>query len=100
MSDYIRVSTDNINRDRESIQSELNGIDRAVNDLQQEMQSLSQTWEGPAWQNFQGQVSSDIENMHAVCEKVSGFISHMEYASREYQKCENQVQNLVNSIRV
>ena len=37
MSDYIRVSTENINRDRESIQNELNGIERAVNELHQEM---------------------------------------------------------------
>ena len=100
MSDYIRVSTENINRDRESIQNELNGIERAVNELHQEMQSLAQTWEGSAWQNFQGLVSSDIENMHTVCGKVSGFLSHMEYAFREYQKCENQVQSLVGNIRI
>ena len=100
MSDYIRVTTENIGRDKESIQNELSGIERAVDGLYQEMQSLSQTWEGPAWQNFQSQVSSDIENMHAVCEKVSGFVSHMEYALKEYQKCEDQVQSLVDNIRI
>lgn len=100
MADYIRVSTGNIKRDRESIQNERKGIEQSVEDLYQEMQSLAQTWEGPAWQSFQGQVASDIENMYAVCEMISGFLSHMEYAENEYQRCENQVGSLVDSIRI
>lgn len=100
MADYIKVSTQGIGRDKDSIQQELEGIGQSVESLYQEMQSLGQTWEGPAWQNFQGQVASDIENMQLICEKISGFLEHMEYARTEYQKCENQVGSLVDSIRI
>lgn len=98
MANYIKVSTQRLEQDRDSIQGELEGVRRAVERLGEEMQMLGQTWEGPAWQAFQNQAASDIENMQSVCSKINGFLRHMEYAGKEYRACESQVQDLVNSI--
>lgn len=100
MGNYIRVSTEQLERDRTEIQEELSGIYKAVEELGDEMQSLAATWEGPAWQTFQSQVASDIENMQRINEKIAEFISHMEYAEKEYESCDNQVQDLIARIRI
>lgn len=100
MANYIRVSTEQLERDKTEIQEEMSGVHKAVEELWEEMQALGTTWEGPAWQTFQSQMASDIENMQKVCEKIAEFISHMEYAENEYKSCENQVRDLIAGIRI
>lgn len=98
MADYVKVSVLGIRGDRETIRTEISGIKEEVKSLYEEMQALGQTWEGAAWQTFQGQVTEDIENMQLVEERLAGYLSHMEYAEKEYHNCENQVQMLVRSL--
>lgn len=100
MGTYMKVSTQRLEEDKAAIQNELKGISQSVEELSQEMQLLGQIWEGPAWAAFQNQAASDIENMQAIYEKLSAYISHMEYAAREYRTCENQVGNLIDRIRI
>ncbi len=100
MSGYIRISTQQLSKDRDALQGEIKEIGGVVKELAEEMQLLGQTWEGPAWNTFQNQVSEDIENMQSVCEMLSVYLSHIEYAEREYRACENRIGHLVDSIRV
>lgn len=100
MSDYIRVTTQNIDNDREHIQNELEGIRSSIEDISKEMELLGQTWEGPAWHTFQNQVAKDVEQMSIVYDKLSVFLEHMEYAGKEYRQCARQVENLIRQIRV
>lgn len=100
MPNYIKVSTQRLNQDRDTIQSEMKDISRSIEELAEEMRLLGQTWEGPAWLAFQNQAAADIENMQMIYEKLSVYISHIEFAVKEYQKCENQVNSLVDSIRI
>lgn len=100
MGTYMKISTQRLEEDKAAIQNELKGISQSVEELSQEMQLLGQTWEGPAWAAFQNQAASDIENMQAIYEKLSVYISHMEYAVKEYRTCENQVGNLIDRIRI
>lgn len=98
MGDYIRVSTQNIDRDREKITGELEGISKAIEGLYQEMKALGSSWEGPAWNQFQQQVASDIENMCLICENLSGYLRRMEFASMEYRKSADKIENIVRRI--
>ncbi len=100
MAEYIRVSTRQIDQDRERIEAELKGARNAVEELYQEMQQLGQTWEGPAWQTFQRQVASDIENMRNIDAMMAEYMNHMEFASMEYKQCESKMEELVGSIRI
>lgn len=100
MGTYMKVSTQRLEEDKAGIQNELKGIGQSVEELSQEIQLLGQTWEGPAWAAFQNQAASDIENMQAIYEKLSVYISHIENASKEYRTCENQVGNLIDRIRI
>lgn len=98
MADHIKVSVSGIRRDRERILEETVGIRDEVQRLYEEMQALGQTWEGTAWQVFQAQVAADVENMQQVGEKLSVYLSHMEYAEKEYHSCENQVRGMINGL--
>lgn len=100
MAHEIRISTQRLEQDKETIRGEISSITKEIEALAEEMQALGMTWEGPAWQIFQNQVAADIENMQAVCSKITGFTDHMEYACKEYKECENRVRSLVQNIRI
>lgn len=100
MSNFIKVSVQRLNQDRDTIQNDMKDISKSIKELYDEMQLLGQTWEGPAWQAFQNQVAEDIRNMQDIYEKLSVYLSHMEYAGKQYQQCRNQVGSLVDSIRI
>lgn len=100
MADYIRVSIQQLVHDKDTIQGELGQVVDSIEQLREEMTLLGQTWEGPAWETFQNQVATDIENMQMVCSKIKEFLSHMEYAEKEYRVCEDQVRRLVDEIRI
>ena len=100
MADYIKVSSQRIGQDRASILGDLKEIKNAISSLENEMELLGQTWEGPAWNAFQNQVASDIENMQLIYDKLSDFMQQMEYAQKSYAKCETKVEQLIKSIRV
>ncbi len=100
MGEYIRISTERLRQDRSAIQREAAEIGKRVEELAQEMQMLGQTWEGAAWQAFQGQAADDLENMRQVCQNLSVYVEHMEYAEKEYKACESQVEELAESIRI
>lgn len=100
MANYIKVSTDRLHQDRDRISDEVNGLGKAVEQLADVMQSLGQTWEGPAWQTFQGQVASDIENMTEICKNLGTYLQHIEYAGKEYAQCETIVERAIRSLRI
>lgn len=100
MGNYIRISTQQLSQDRNTLQEEIKGIGKAVEELSDEMQLLGQTWEGPAWNAFQVQVAEDIGNMQEICEKLSVYIRHIENAEKEYRTCNSQIGGIVDSIRV
>lgn len=100
MANYIKIQTQRLEQDRDAIQDDMGAISALISELYEEMQLLGETWEGPAWHAFQNQVAEDIENMQMIHDKMKQYLSHMEYACREYRQCEKQISSLVDSIRV
>ena len=100
MADYIEVDTAALDRDRQTIQSELDRVRSEIGRLRDEMASLSSMWEGPAHDTFMAQFNADYEFVQQFGNEIGTYIETMEYAQSEYQKCEASVEQAVASIRV
>ncbi|MBO6137336.1 MAG: WXG100 family type VII secretion target [Lachnospiraceae bacterium] len=79
----------------------------AVSDIELQMQkvydgiaSLNSMWTGTAHDEFIKQFNADNEDMKELITSLNQFKESLKYADEEYNKCENQVAELVNSIRL
>lgn len=100
MADYIEVDTQALNRDRQTIQSELDKVRTEISQLKEKMANLGTMWEGPAHDAFMAQFNADYEFIQGFGNELGTYIETMEYAQREYEKCENAVEQAIASIRI
>lgn len=100
MADYIEVDTTALNRDKQTIQSELDRVRNEIGRLKDEMAGLSAMWEGPAHEAFMAQFNADYEFIQRFGNEIESYIETMEFALTEYQKCENVVEQAIESIRI
>lgn len=100
MADYIEIDTMALNRDRQAIQSELDKVRSEISRLSEQMAGLGAMWEGPAHKAFMVQFQKDYKYIQTFAEEIRTYIETMEYAQREYQRCEDSVQSAIASIRI
>lgn len=100
MADYIEIDTLALNRDKQTIQSELDRVQTEINQLKERMVSLGTMWEGPAHNAFMAQFNTDYEFIQEFGNEIGTYIETMGYAQREYQKCESTVSQVIDSIRI
>ncbi|MDO4617061.1 MAG: WXG100 family type VII secretion target [Lachnospiraceae bacterium] len=100
MAEYIEISTDALNRDRNTIESELDQIRAGVNQLREQMEQLGSMWEGPSHDVFLRQFQADYNYILEFQKQLEEYIAAMEYAGKEYKKCESSVLQAISSIRV
>lgn len=96
----IRVNTNNLNQTRQELQSKLDKIRNDIEQISANMSRLNSMWEGDAHQAFQQNVTSDIEYLTGACDSLQGIINYESTAVTEYNKCEQQVSDLISQIRI
>ena len=100
MADYIEIDTAALDRDRRAIQSELSRVRSEIDQLKEKMVNLGTMWDGPAHDAFMAQFYADYEFIQEFENEIEKYIETMEYALKEYQKCDDSVQQAIASIRV
>lgn len=100
MAAYIEVDTIALEKDRETIQSEMDRVRTGINQLKDKMVNLGAMWEGPAHRAFMAQFHADYEFIEEFHAEIGKYIETMQYAQQEYEKCESNVQQTIASIRI
>lgn len=100
MTDYIEVDTLALDRDRKTIQSELQKAKKEIGHLEEEMTVLSSMWNGPAHDMFMAQFRADYEFMEQFEKDIAFYTETMQYALNEYRKCEESVEQAVAAIKI
>lgn len=100
MENYIEVDTRILKGDIDILKNDVSELRWEVDALQSEMTELAAMWEGRAHAAFQQQFAGDVEFMKSVFEEADQLISCMEYAKKEYDSCEGDIEQLVASIRI
>lgn len=99
-SNKIRVNTESLNRTSSELQAKLEKVKKDIENISGDMDKLNSMWEGDAHTAFTQQISQDISNLSSACDGVQGIIRYEENAVKEYNKCENQVADLIRQIQI
>lgn len=99
-ADKIRINTGSLNKTRNELQEKLNQVKKDIEQITADLNSLNAMWTGDAHAAFQGQTMADVQFLAGVCEGLQSIISYEGTAVTEYEKCEQQVSDLIAQIRI
>lgn len=100
MGREIAINTTTLSRDIELLQQQLNIVKTDLNKMYNAVRVLDGMWDGPANQAFNNQFNHDRNDMLELCNTIQKIINCMEYAKKEYNTCEADVNNIVASISI
>lgn len=98
MANRIEIETSSLNSDTERISGEIAKIEEELQQLREETERLSSMWEGPACAAYQSRIGAEMEHAALICKQFAEYVSCMEYASREYVKCETAAESMASLI--
>ena len=88
MARNLKVSVNSMRGDSARIQDLIDQLPGLVGELDTAMQRLGSCWEGYAWDTFQKQVASDVNNMNDMYRFLANYISHIETGAQYYLEAE------------
>lgn len=97
---YIEIDTSQLNRDIQELEAGTEKARLALEEMLTELEELNSMWKGAANEAFRSQVRQDQSFMLDVLERLERLGECMTYASKEYVRCEGEVQDIVNSIQI
>lgn len=97
---YIEIETEQLKRDTQELLENRQRAVSVLNEMVQEIEELNTMWSGRANRAFQIQFVKDVSMMEQLLERIQKLAECMEYAASEYEKCENEVKTLVDSIQI
>lgn len=96
----IEISTERLDSDISKMQGELSDLSNAMNQVYSCLESLNSMWEGPANTVFTMQTRTDRVVLQGLIKNLNNLVECMEYAKSEYNKCTEDVNSKIASIRL
>lgn len=96
----IKVNTGMLNNTISDMNIDNSQIERYINDLYNTVAELDSMWDGSANAAFNQQFEIDRAELIRISREIDKFIESLKDAKQEYEKCENKVADIVNSIRI
>lgn len=100
MASKIRINTGALNQTRQNVQNQLNQIKKEIEQISADMNELNGMWKGDAHETFQAAIQSDLQLLQDACESLRGVVQYESNAVTEYNKCEQQVNEMIAQIHV
>jgi len=97
---YIKIDTDRLGADIKQLNESIASVQKSMSELVSEIEQLNTMWKGEANTAFRVQTEKDFNYMKQIIKGFQEFASDMEGAKRDYIRCENQVTDEVNRIRI
>ena len=100
MADKIRINTNRLGTDAESIKRYIDNLANEVENMQNSVQALKKMWEGPSCQAFYKAFQDDMHAMETVIKNLKSIWTYDTNAKKEYENCERKVSSMIADIRV
>ena len=96
----IRVNTNTLDHTRQTVQGRLNQMKRGLDQIIADMATMNSMWAGDAHDIFAVSIDEDIQYLQSACEGIQKVIEYESGAVTEYNKCEQQVSEIISQIRI
>lgn len=100
MASKIKVNTGSLDQTRREIENRLNQTKKNIEQISQAMNALNAMWAGDAHTKFSTEAAEDIQQLQTMCDGVREIINYESNAVTEYNKCEQQVGEIISQIRI
>lgn len=100
MADTIETNTGTMEKDVSSLKGTLNLIRQDMKEMFDAVTELNSTWSGQANEAFNRQFLADRSLLELLCGEAEGVIDSMENAKDAYNKCESEVSQEIDRIRI
>lgn len=97
---YIRTDTDQLAGDIRQLKEAVVRVEQSQGELSNEIAQLNRMWKGVANLEFRRQLEKDFSYMDEILAELDLFIQEMENAKKDYTRCENEVLETVNAVRI
>ena len=97
---YIRTDTDQLAGDIRQLKEAVVRVEQSQGELSNEITQLNRMWKGVANLEFRRQLERDFSYMDEILAELDLFIQEMENAKKDYTRCENEVLETVNAVRI
>ena len=100
MGKEIAINTATLQQDVDELRTKLEQVRKSINEAYSAVYQLDKMWDGPANIAFQAAFQKDQHDMEEMCNVISKMIDSMSNSRTEYEKCETDVNNIIDSIRI
>lgn len=100
MGREIMVDTDRLNSDIARLQETLKALKKQKKQMETDIESLNGTWKGDSHKAFMEQFDSECQNIEEMFSAVEEMIGCMQYAKQQYERCENDINGIISSIKI
>ena len=100
MADKIRVNTNVLNNDANSVQQCIERMKKSKENLSSAIVTLDGMWDGSSSEAFKGAVQNDLNDLQAIISQLQKIYQYEVTAKDKYNACENRVGEIVRSIRI
>ena len=91
MAAFLKVSTERMTSDAREIDNMLETIPQMIDELEAAMGTLSNCWEGAAWDAYQANVAYYVELLTDVYDRMKNYVVKLEESSQEYKRAEQDI---------
>lgn len=99
-SNHIKINTNRLNSDAERIAGLIQTMKKELSNMKGSVNDMNKMWEGPTKIAFMQAVNRDTQALQDLINSLESIQKYEVSAKKEYEKCESQVSQLVDSIRV
>lgn len=96
----LEISTERLDTDINKLQENLDNLRAAKDQVYRCLEQLNTMWDGIAKMTFQAQTIMDEQVLAGLLANLDNLIACMEYAKSEYNRCNEDVNSKINSIRL
>ena len=96
----IEISTPYLNADISRMREKVDALVASKTQVYRCLENLSTMWEGPAHSAFTAQTRTDEVELQALINEVNDLIACLRFAAQEYDRCTDEVDSKIASIRV
>lgn len=96
----IEINTVALRNDAKQMSDEVMQLRETMVRMNESIGALNSMWEGSSHTALLNQYATDYENMMEVCNTVDRIIECMMFAVGQYNQCDDEVRNAINSIKI
>lgn len=96
----IEINTVKLFQDIETLETDVEKFDNQMKKMFSSISELDAMWDGPASEAFKQQFQIDYQFCEEMSKVLKDLIESLKHAREEYDKCEQNVEDLICAIQI